>query len=115
MRLPTLAIADAHCHYWTPRTHRWLKSVDEKLQPLCRHYLPTSHLADLAGIDLRETVYIQSNMHASNEFTAQEEVAWLDGMSSTCGRPNAIIGYAPLHQPAAAAEVIEAMSAGAKT
>ena len=65
MRLP--AIADAHCHYWTPGTHRWLQAVPPKLQPISRDYLPTTQLEDLAGlgIDLRETVYIQAQMHAS--------------------------------------------------
>ena len=50
-----------------------------KLQPISRDYLPTTHLEDLTGLglDLRESVYIQAQMHASGEFTAQEEVAWV--------------------------------------
>ena len=50
-----------------------------KLQPISRDYLPTTQLEDLTGLDLRETVYIQAQMHASGEFSAQEEVAWVDG------------------------------------
>ena len=78
MRLP--AIADAHCHYWTPGTHRWLLEVPLKLRPLCRDYLPTTQMEDLTGLDLRETVYIQSNMHAAGEFSEQLE---LDGLLQT--------------------------------
>ena len=109
MRLP---IADAHCHYWTPRTHKWLQDAQ---RPFSREYLPASHLKDLdlawtkdLDLDLRETVYIQANMHAAGEFTAQEEVAWLDGMAAACGRPNAVIGYAPLHRPKEAAAIMDA-------
>ena len=106
MRLP--AIADAHCHYWTPGTHRWLLEVPPKLRPLCRDYLPTTQLEDLTGLDLRETVYIQSNMHAAGEFSAQDEVAWVDGMATACGRPSAVIGFAPLQRPEEAEAIIDA-------
>ena len=106
MRLP--AIADAHCHYWTPGTHRWLQEVPPKLQPISRDYLPATQLEDLTGLDLRETVYIQANMHVTGEFTAQEEVAWVDGMATVCGRPSAVIGHAPLQRPEEAAAIIDA-------
>ena len=113
MRLP--AIADAHCHYWTPRTHRWLQDVPAKLRPLSCDYLPASHLADFdlawtkVELELRETVYIQANMHSSGDFTAQEEVAWIAGMAAASDAPTlgAVIGYAPLHQPKEAAAVID--------
>ena len=106
MRLP--AFADAHCHYWTPGTHRWLQEVPPKLQPISRDYLPATQLEDLTGLDLRETVYIQANMHVTGEFTAQEEVAWVDGMATVCGRPSAVIGHAPLQRPEEAAAIIDA-------
>ena len=109
MRLP--AFADAHCHYWTPGTHRWLQEVPPKLQPIIRDYLPATQLEDLeacTGLDLRETVYIQANMHVTGEFTAQEEVAWVDGMATVCGRPSAVIGHAPLQRPEEAAAIIDA-------
>ena len=83
-----------------------------RLPLLNRDYLPATHMADLdlawttVDLDLRETVYIQANMHS--EFTAEEEVAWLDGMSAACGRPNAVIGYAPLERPKEAARIIDA-------
>ena len=34
------------------------------------------------------------------------QVAWADGMAAACGRPNAVIGHAPLQRPKEAAAVI---------
>lgn len=116
LALPTVPIADSHCHYWTPSTHRWLHELSDpnhpfhKLAPLCRPYMPKHHLDDLRRLDLRETVYIQADMHDGGHFTPVEEVAWVDGISAAVGRPNAVIGYAPLHEPEAATKVLDACS-----
>lgn len=114
LKLPTVPVADPHCHYWTPNTHCWLHELADpdhafhKLAPLCRDYLPRHHLADMLKIDLRETVYIQADMHDAT--SAVEEVAWVSGIASATGRPNAIIGYAPLHMPEEAVSVLDACS-----
>ena len=85
--LPPVPFADPHCHYWSPKTHQWLDVVKNdpshpfhKFAPLARPYFPAEHKADLAGVDLRESVYIQANMHAMGGFSPVEEVG------AGCGR-----------------------------
>ena len=63
-----------------------------------------------AGFDVRETVYVQANMHAGGRHSPVEEVCWANGLAfaDSLGHPNAIVGYAPLDRPKEAEAILDA-------
>ena len=100
-------ICDAHVHFWTTNTHQWLETVRDpahafhRFSPLARTYVPNTYLSDMEGLEVKEAVYIQANMHAQGGFTPIEEVAWVSGIAdgATGLLDVAIVGYADATDP----------------
>ena len=94
-------------HFWTTNTHQWLETVRDpahafhRFSPLARTYVPNTYLSDMEGLEVKEAVYIQANMHAQGGFTPIEEVAWVSGIAdgATGLLDVAIVGYADATDP----------------
>ncbi len=92
-------IVDAHQHFWDPvaNNHPWLKPESNipfrygDYAAIKRRYLPGDYLADAAGHDIRETVYVETEWDPA---TPIDETRYAAGLSERFGLPNAIVAQA---------------------
>jgi predicted TIM-barrel fold metal-dependent hydrolase len=100
-------IVDAHQHFWDPvaNNHPWLKPESNipfrygDYSAIKRRYLPDDYLADAAGHDIRETVYVETEWDPN---TPIDETRYATGLSERFGLPNAIVAQAWLDRSDAA-------------
>ena len=102
-----MPVIDAHHHIWRQVDLPWLVGpmlprIFGPYEPIRRDYPIEEYLADIAGADVVESVYVQANWALAR---AEDEVAWVQTTADATGWPHAIVGYADLlADPAAALE-----------
>jgi predicted TIM-barrel fold metal-dependent hydrolase len=89
------ALVDAHHHLWDADLHRY-PGLDRPGSRIARRYLVDDLLADAAGWQLVKSVHLQGGI--ARDLAVQETV-WLQGIADRRGFPQAIVAYAPLHDP----------------
>jgi predicted TIM-barrel fold metal-dependent hydrolase len=106
--MTAIPFVDAHVHFWDLAQLRypWLTApfADDgpngSVEAIARTYLPEDYRADLAGWDLRGAVHVDAGAEAP---LALDETAWLEAQADAAGLPTAIVAFAALHEPGAAA------------
>jgi len=93
--MPT-PIIDAHHHIWRQADLPWLVGpmvprIFGPYEPIRRDYPISEYLADIAGTGVVKSVYVQANWAS-----AENEVAWVQGVADQSGWPHAIVGYTDL-------------------
>ncbi|MEL6766231.1 MAG: amidohydrolase family protein [Pseudomonadota bacterium] len=91
---------DAHHHIWRHADLPWLLGPERPrifgpYAPIKRDYPMAEFLADIEGLGIEKSVYVQANW-ASNWFV--DEVAWVQRTADETGWPHAIIGFADVTQ-----------------
>jgi len=112
-------IVDAHVHLWDlqgPIRYPWLTppfsdgGVAGNVGAIASTYLLDEYLADANGFDIAKMIHVDAGAEPAD---ALAETQWLQAMGDARGLPNAIIAYAPLNHPDAAA-LLEAHAAHAR-
>lgn len=93
-----IPIIDAHHHIWRQRDLPWLVGpmlprIFGPYEPIRRDYPIEEYLADIRGLGVVQSVYVQANW-AKQDF--EKEVAWVQETADASGWPQAIVGYADL-------------------
>ena len=96
---------DAHAHLWNlsgPIRYPWLTPPFREdgpggsIEPIAHDYLLSDYLTDARRWNVKGFVHIDAAADAAN---ALDETIWLEGIAAKEGMPNAIIAFAPLHDP----------------
>jgi predicted TIM-barrel fold metal-dependent hydrolase len=103
-------IVDAHQHFWDPvaNNHPWLKPESNipfrygDYAAIKRRYLPDDYLADAAGHEICETVYVETEWDPA---TPIDETRYATGLAERFGLPNAIVAQAWLDRCDAASVI----------
>ncbi|MEM7499653.1 MAG: amidohydrolase family protein [Pseudomonadota bacterium] len=87
---------DAHHHIWRQADLPWLLGPERPrifgpYAAIKRDYRIEEYLADIAGLGIEKSVYVQANW-APN--WAADEAAWVQSVAEAHGWPHAIVGYA---------------------
>jgi predicted TIM-barrel fold metal-dependent hydrolase len=95
------AIIDAHHHIWRRADLPWLDGpmqprIFGPYEPIRRDYPIGEYLADIAGCDVSQSVYVQANW-AKDAF--EDEVAYVQQAADETGYPQGIVGYADFLAP----------------
>jgi predicted TIM-barrel fold metal-dependent hydrolase len=108
-------IADAHQHFWDPRSnyHPWL--CDQPPVPfrygdyaaLRKPYLPVDYFADTRGHEVMKTVYVETEWNPRDPLG---ETAWVDALRRGSGFPTVMVAQAWLDREDAAS-VLERQAA----
>jgi predicted TIM-barrel fold metal-dependent hydrolase len=104
-------VVDAHHHFWEPAVndHPWLRPESHipfrygNYDAIKRAYLPPDYLADAAGQDVRQTVYMETEWNPADPVG---EIRYASGLAERFGLPSALIGAAPLDR-ADVAEILD--------
>jgi len=98
-----IPFVDAHVHLWDLQaiSYPWLTPPFADgpagiTEAIARNYLLDDYLADAAGWDVRGVVHIDAGADPGQ---ALEETRWLESIADARGMPNAIVAFAPLHDP----------------
>ncbi|WP_119273837.1 amidohydrolase family protein [Taklimakanibacter deserti] len=91
-------IVDAHHHIWRQQDLPWLVGpmlprIFGPYEPIRRDYPIGEYLADIAGLGVAQSVYVQANW-AKEDF--EKEVAWVQKTADETGWPHGIVGYVDL-------------------
>ena len=108
-------IVDAHQHLQDLGQHLypWLRDpeaphgVEGDLGPIRRDYLPEDYRRDVAGFGIVKTVHVQNGWDPADPLG---ETLWLQGLVAEGRGPDAIVAFADLADPGAAA-LLDAHSA----
>lgn len=103
-------IVDAHQHFWDPvaNNHPWLKPDGNisfrygDYSAIKRRYLPDDYLADAAGHQVCETVYVETEWDPE---TPIDETRYATSLSERFSLPNAIVAQAWLDRGDAASVI----------
>lgn len=107
-------IVDAHHHFWDPisNPHPWLRPEVNipfrygDYNAIKRPYLPEDYLADTAGHNVVQSVYIETEWEPTDPIG---ETRFVEELAARAGYPNAIVAQAWLHHDNAA-EILKAQS-----
>jgi len=108
-------IVDAHQHFWEPgiNHHPWLEPDAHipfrygDYSSIKRRYLPDDLRADAGGLNIAETVYVETEWDPADPIG---ETRYASGIAARFGWPNAIVAQAWLDR-ADAAETLAAQAA----
>jgi predicted TIM-barrel fold metal-dependent hydrolase len=94
-------IVDAHHHVWRQADLPWLSGpmqprIFGPYEPIRRDYPMTEYLADIAGLGISRSVYVQANW-AKDRF--EDEAAWVSSVAAETGWPHAVVAYADMTVP----------------
>lgn len=100
-----LRLVDAHQHFQDlgRNPYPWLSDPDAPLKlegdlaPIRRDYLPADYARDVAGFTVTGTVHVQNGWDPADPVA---ETRWLQGLADAQGRPDAIVAFADLADPA---------------
>jgi predicted TIM-barrel fold metal-dependent hydrolase len=103
-----IPIVDAHHHLWDLGAGRYPSKQDQydenfflgDYRKICRDYMPTDYVDDLAGFHVIGSVHIQAG-RATDEQVA--ETAWLETMHRQFNLPSVVVGHVSFIQPDCAA------------
>jgi predicted TIM-barrel fold metal-dependent hydrolase len=89
-------IVDAHHHIWRQADLPWLSGpmqprIFGPYEPIRRDYSIDEYMDDLAGSNVVQSVYVQTNW-AKDSFV--DEVAWVERTANDTGWPHAIVAFA---------------------
>jgi predicted TIM-barrel fold metal-dependent hydrolase len=89
-------IIDAHHHIWRRTDLPWLNGpmqprIFGTYEAIRRDYLIDEYLADIAGSEVTESVYVQCNWP---KHAFEEEASYVQRVADETGYPQAIVGYA---------------------
>jgi predicted TIM-barrel fold metal-dependent hydrolase len=95
-------IVDAHHHFWDPQNnpHPWLRPEVNipfrygDYNPIKRRYYPEDYLADTAGHNVVQSVYIETEWEPTDPLG---ETRFITGLAEHAGYPNAVVAQAWLH------------------
>ena len=101
-------IVDAHQHFQDLGRHRypWLsdpsapQGLEGDLGPIRRDYLPEDYRRDVAGFGVVKTVHVQNGWDPADPLG---ETLWLQGLVAEGRGPDAIVAFADIADPDAAA------------
>jgi predicted TIM-barrel fold metal-dependent hydrolase len=102
--MAAIPFVDAHVHFWDPSRLRypWLTppfaddGPNGSVEAIAHPYFPADYRADLADWNVVGAVHIDAGAHPGDSLA---ETEWLEGQAAATGLPNAIVGFAPLHDP----------------
>jgi predicted TIM-barrel fold metal-dependent hydrolase len=109
-------LVDAHVHLWDlqgPIRYPWLippfsdGGVAGNVGAIATTYLLDDYLADAQGFNIGKMVHVDAGAEPAD---ALAETQWLQALGDSRGLPSAIVAYAPLNHPDAAA-LLEAHAA----
>jgi predicted TIM-barrel fold metal-dependent hydrolase len=91
-------IVDGHHHIWRQADLPWLQGtmvtrIFGPYEPIRRDYPIEEFLADIVGLGVEKSVYVQTNWAKTRII---EEVAWVQDIADRHGWPHGIVGYADL-------------------
>jgi predicted TIM-barrel fold metal-dependent hydrolase len=94
----TQPIIDAHHHIWRQADLPWLEGpmvprIFGPYEPIRRDYPIEEYLADIAGLGVVKSVYVQANWSKER---AVDEALWLQAVADRTGWPHGIVAYADL-------------------
>lgn len=105
---------DAHVHLWDlggPIRYPWLTPPFPEgpgnTEPIAHDYLLPDYLTEARRWNVKGFVHVDA---AADPANALDETRWLEGIAAEEGMPNAIIAFAPLHDPDVAS-VLKAQAA----
>jgi predicted TIM-barrel fold metal-dependent hydrolase len=89
---------DSHFHIWRQADLPWLRGpmqprIFGPYETIRRDYPMTEYLADLKGLGIEKSIYVQANWPVDQ---AEAEVAWVESVALETGWPHAIVGYADM-------------------
>jgi predicted TIM-barrel fold metal-dependent hydrolase len=92
-------VIDAHQHFWDPaiNPHPWLRPEARipfrygDYSAIKRRYLPDDYMADAAGHDICETVYVETEWDPSGPI---DETRYATSLAARYGLPSAIVAQA---------------------
>jgi predicted TIM-barrel fold metal-dependent hydrolase len=93
-----IPIVDAHHHIWRQDDLAWLKGpmqprIFGPYEPIRRDYPVEEYLADVEGMGVVRSVYVQTNWPKNREL---DEVVWVQSEAERSGWPHAIVSYLDL-------------------
>ncbi|WP_181706490.1 amidohydrolase family protein [Chthonobacter rhizosphaerae] len=96
-----MTVVDAHHHVWRQADLPWLLGpmqprIFGPYEPIRRDYPMAEYLADIAGLGIGKSVYVQANW-AKDRF--EDEAAWVSSVAAETGWPHAIVAYADMTVP----------------
>ena len=91
-------IVDAHHHIWRQADLPWLSGpmqprIFGPYEPIRRDYSIDEYMDDLAGSNVVQSVYVQTNWPKDS---FEDEVAWVERTANETGWPHAIVAFADL-------------------
>lgn len=91
-----MTIIDSHHHIWRQADLPWLLGpmqprIFGPYEPIRRDYPIEEYLADIAGLGVTKSVYVQANWAPAQAF---DEAAWVAAEADRSGWPHAISAYA---------------------
>ena len=106
--LASLAIVDAHQHFWDPvaNYHPWLRDEPPisfrygDYRSIRRRYLPPDYLADADPVRIDKTVYVETEWDSADPIG---ETRYVEQLRGEYGLPTVVVAQASLDQPDAAA------------
>jgi predicted TIM-barrel fold metal-dependent hydrolase len=99
-----IPFVDAHVHLWdlSHLRYPWLSppfaedGPNGSVAAIARDYALDDYLADAAPWNVRGIVHVDAGADPAH---AIDETVWLEGIAAQRGMPNAIVAFAPLHDP----------------
>jgi predicted TIM-barrel fold metal-dependent hydrolase len=99
---------DAHVHFWRldHLRYAWLTppfaddGPNGSVEAIARDYLPADHQLDVAGWNMVDCVHVDAGADADQAF---DETRWLNELADAEASPGAIVAFARLDAPDAAA------------
>lgn len=94
----TRPVIDAHHHIWRQADLPWLKGpmvprIFGPYEPIRRDYGIEEYLADIAGLGVTKSIYVQANWAPER---ALDEARWVQSVADRTGWPHGIVAYADL-------------------
>jgi predicted TIM-barrel fold metal-dependent hydrolase len=107
-----LRVVDAHHHLWdlSANYYPWLMDAEPipfrygDYAAIRRDYLPANYRSDWGSVTVEQSVHVEAEWDRSRPV---EETRWLEGVAASEGLPSAIVAWAMLDAPDAAATLAD--------
>jgi predicted TIM-barrel fold metal-dependent hydrolase len=93
-----MRVIDSHFHVWRQADLPWLTGpmqprIFGPYEPIRRDYPMSEYLADIAGLGVEKSVYVQANWAPD---AGEAEAAWIEQTALETGWPHATVAYADM-------------------